>query len=1349
MRREGFVSRSLARRSIALVSLLTTGLLAAYSTQARADDAALLIAPSELFSGGRSSLTVTTIDSKDRSPIERPVTVTLERGEEIIATLFTGSTRSDGRAQIDFEVPSLEPGSYAIEARVTGIAAPVRVTTSVTNAPAILIETDKPIYKPSQTIQGRIVLLDNSLRPTPGEVELSIHDAKGIRIDRRTLTASDWGAARFELPLASEVNFGVWQVKARSGNVESVRDIRVEEYTLPRFELGVSFEKSWALVDESVSGRIDARYFFGRDVEGEATVIARRWVGSWEEYHRSTGELSSGAYEFTLPPVGFVAGAPGQEGQGEVTIDVTVTDSTGHEQTTTEILTITQAPIVLGLVPRSHTAKPGLPLDVLITARTPEGEPIDASVDVTATWLNSWGGEIRVDRTTVAVASGLGDVTFEPPPEMGWVELVASSARDGRTATARTRVNGSYSSGHGFISLGRIGPNDAASVGEVVTFSVDATHPGTTYYEVYAGGRTVLSGASETGSFSFPITASMAPRARVIAYQIQPDNEVSADRLELDVELASTIQVSADFSAEEIRPGDLVELTIDAGTGERTLLGVSLVDRSVLALGRSRLHLAEVFSELERRFLEPKVEVHHDPQGGDDIGGGGPAPGGGIIADAPFFRAPRSDGALDVLKQSGYVVAASSALRIPSGEEFWARDDVAEAGPPVPGAADEEASSAPDSVRVRQYFPETWVWEPLLLTDENGRASLELTAPDSITSWELAVVGTSPQGIGFGTTGLTVFQEFFVEPSLPVAVTRGEEFPVKVDIFNYLDETQTVELTFANGEWFELLGEDRASVTVPANAAISVSFPIRPTLLGEHEIELTARGSSRADAVRRVLRVDPEGVPSETVQNGVIEAGTSVVLDTSTPPNIVSGSLRCFLNVTPSPVAQTMQGVSDLLSMPYGCGEQNMIFLAPDVEILKYLREIGELTPEIRATAEYYVNVGYQRQLTFQTTDGGFAAFGGEEGSLWLTAFVLSTFSGAREVRDIDEAVLERAAGMLVSRQKSDGSFQTDDFLIHQEMDGGLSNIYAMAAYVTKALAEHAEGGTPPGDVTTAITRAASYLRANRSDVHDDAYALSIAANALLDVPGFEDTAEEVIDRLLELAIEDGPGIHWEPYPVETTGYAAMALLRSGRHQAQPAIDYLTTTRNALGGYGESTQDTVVAIRALFLAAREVRRDLDLTLELVAAGGSVIGSTRIDASNFDILHTLPLPCAEPSMLPIELRATGKGSVSWQVASRYNVPAVTLPPSRDLEIDVTYRTESIEIDETVTVYVRLLYTGAKEKTAMVIADIGVPTGFAPERPSLDQLIENKVVSRAEVAGRKVIFYIDHLTRDVPL
>ena len=96
-------------------------------------------------------------------------------------------------------------------------------------------------------------------------------------------------------------------------------------------------------------------------------------------------------------------------------------------------------------------------------------------------------------------------------------------------------------------------------------------------------------------------------------------------------------------------------------------------------------------------------------------------------------------------------------------------------------------------MRVRQFFPETWVWEPMLITDDAGRATLSLTAPDNITSWRLAAIGTCPQpaagsgGIGFGEAELTVFQDFFVEPSLPYSVTRGEEFPVKVDVFNYLE----------------------------------------------------------------------------------------------------------------------------------------------------------------------------------------------------------------------------------------------------------------------------------------------------------------------------------------------------------------------------------------------------------------------------------------------------------------------------------------------------------------------------------------------------------------------------------
>ena len=43
----------------------------------------------------------------------------------------------------------------------------------------------------------------------------------------------------------------------------------------------------------------------------------------------------------------------------------------------------------------------------------------------------------------------------------------------------------------------------------------------------------------------------------------------------------------------------------------------------------------------------------------------------------------------------------------------WAEDA---AGPPMAGGDGENSSTAPDPVRVRQYFPETWVWAPMWLT---------------------------------------------------------------------------------------------------------------------------------------------------------------------------------------------------------------------------------------------------------------------------------------------------------------------------------------------------------------------------------------------------------------------------------------------------------------------------------------------------------------------------------------------------------------------------------------------------------------------------------------------------------
>lgn len=53
-----------------------------------------------------------------------------------------------------------------------------------------------------------------------------------------------------------------------------------------------------------------------------------------------------------------------------------------------------------------------------------------------------------------------------------------------------------------------------------------------------------------------------------------------------------------------------------------------------------------------------------------------------------------------------------------------------------------------------------------------------------------------------------------------------------------------------------------------------------------------------------------------------------------------------------------MQNTQNLLQMPYGCGEQNMVLFAPNIYVLNYLNETQQLTSEIKSKAIAYLVSG-------------------------------------------------------------------------------------------------------------------------------------------------------------------------------------------------------------------------------------------------------------------------------------------------------------------------------------------------------------------------------------------------------
>lgn len=57
-------------------------------------------------------------------------------------------------------------------------------------------------------------------------------------------------------------------------------------------------------------------------------------------------------------------------------------------------------------------------------------------------------------------------------------------------------------------------------------------------------------------------------------------------------------------------------------------------------------------------------------------------------------------------------------------------------------------------------------------------------------------------------------------------------------------------------------------------------------------------------------------------------------------------------------LGSAMRNTQNLLQMPYGCGEQNMVLFAPNLYVLDYLNKTQQLTPEIKSKAIGYLNTG-------------------------------------------------------------------------------------------------------------------------------------------------------------------------------------------------------------------------------------------------------------------------------------------------------------------------------------------------------------------------------------------------------
>uniref|UniRef100_A0A8C2HYT3 Alpha-2-macroglobulin-like 1 n=1 Tax=Cyprinus carpio TaxID=7962 RepID=A0A8C2HYT3_CYPCA len=732
-------------------------------------------------------------------------------------------------------------------------------------------------------------------------------------------------------------------------------------------------------------------------------------------------------------------------------------------------------------------------------------------------------------------------------------------------------------------------------------------------------------------TFTLKKTAALTPYAQVVVYTVLPNGETVADSMDFPIEECLPNKVSLKFSSPTALPGERTSLNLKASPG--SLCSVRAIDQSVLLLRpEAEFSAASVLGMLPVQSLSGypyKVEEWE------------PNP------CRPLWEIPFAEPARR--KRSPfyypYYVNRNDVYNI-----FRVRYTTC---PPMGFGSNVEKHTQ----KIRKFFPETWIWD-LIPVGRSGYVDVAKIVPDTITKWAAGAFCTSPVGFGVAPkTDLTAFKPFFVSLALPYSLFREEMFTLKATVFNYLPKCIMVSPlnVFTCLSWSSSVVKSQTfQWTVTPSVLGKVNITVRAEAVQSRELcgneVVTLPDKGRVDTVMQSILVEAEGTKQSITQNELI---CLTVLGCFYYYYIDHYMAIWFVGDL---MGRALRNIGDLLAMPYGCGEQNMLLFAPNIYILQYLENSGQLTPQIKDRAITFLESGYQRELTYKHDDGSYSAFGRTDpsGNTWLTAFVMKSFGGAKKYIFIDQANIDQAKEWLGQQQQKNGCFASVGKLFNNMLKGGVNDEVTLSAYITTALLELGVQNSDP----MVVKSLECLMEASRNITNTYVTALLSYTFTLAGDEQMRQNLLSNLDHFLALIIL-GLGRYWtldnnaQPWvsvEVEMSAYVLLALLSGptlpgfGLNYSAGIVHWLSKKQNAYGGFS-STQDTVVALQALAkYSAATYNPEGSITITVTSPSGQRNQFT-VNQNNRLLYQEKQLQEATGTY---KLRAEGKGCAFVQV-----------------------------------------------------------------------------------------------------
>lgn len=456
---------------------------------------------------------------------------------------------------------------------------------------SMFIQTDKAIYKPSDKIRFRVLILDAKTKPFKpnGPINIFLYDGKGNRVKQWLKVKTIKGVFSSEMQLSDEPVLGNWRFEVDCLSITKDKNVEVAEYVLPKYEVIINSPEFVPFKDGKVVIPVRSVYTYGKCVVGELVIKAYPTY-----YWHFSQPLSENAIATKTVPINCETTVTfnikadlkiENEYEREVQVEAIVVEAlTGRTQSSMKKVILTERRSRVEVIADANEYKPGLPFEGHIRVIKNDGTPVQDTINpVTLTTRFSWEQEKEINSSHILNKNGIADFSLAIPMDAKAFSVYATYMGD---TGYMNYVPKAISNTNNYMKATCLTKDP--KINSEIQIQVESTEIiNEFHYHITARGNMLLEGskqvpASKLHYFTFHPSFDILPKGQLVVYTIKPTGEMISDRISISFggTLGNTIKL--DLGKHEVQPGEIVDLTIE--TTPNSYVGLLGIDQSVLLL---------------------------------------------------------------------------------------------------------------------------------------------------------------------------------------------------------------------------------------------------------------------------------------------------------------------------------------------------------------------------------------------------------------------------------------------------------------------------------------------------------------------------------------------------------------------------------------------------------------------------------------------------------------------------------------------------------------------------------------------------------------------------------------------